>query len=169
MSDCPICLEALKFNNRKIHVTECNHEFHDMCLKKVKTNTCPCCRAVISDISEIISEIRSDLNKIKIEFDNEKNECTICLTTSKKILALLQTQLNVETTNAKNVLLIEPLETIQDAIEVQKTKINKFHEKINKQFIAVFLGESALLRLEQHYRSMILEKTTLLDEAIRRK
>ena len=42
---CSICIDSLE--NDKILKLECNHIFHLECLKKVKNNKCPLCRANI--------------------------------------------------------------------------------------------------------------------------
>ena len=41
--DCAICLENIKFNNRKSHTTECGHTFHTMCFNKISQNKNDCC------------------------------------------------------------------------------------------------------------------------------
>ena len=42
---CSICIDSLE--NEKILKLECSHIFHLECLKKVKNNKCPLCRANI--------------------------------------------------------------------------------------------------------------------------
>ena len=44
--NCSICLEDLKSN---LITTPCNHQFHRLCLKKWKKNSCPLCRTKIHD------------------------------------------------------------------------------------------------------------------------
>ena len=44
---CPICLENLSYNNRKLFTTECGHTFHMMCFNKLPKATCDCCNALM--------------------------------------------------------------------------------------------------------------------------
>ena len=94
MSDCPICLEKLKFNNRMIHETSCGHKFHKMCFKKVKSNTCPCCRGdVLQDVCTVISNLRSEIKDLKFQQKSDNKLVGNILSDSKKELALLKKEL----------------------------------------------------------------------------
>ena len=85
MEDCPICLEALKFNNRKIHVTECNHSFHDMCFKKLKARTCPCCRSAIEQhISSVIVILKLELKELEKNLKIDKKIAVSVIKDAKK-------------------------------------------------------------------------------------
>jgi hypothetical protein len=75
MEECPICMENLQFNNRKIHTTACKHSFHAMCLKKVKGGTCPCCRAVLDENKVEIAKIKDDIKSINDDFMEDKRRC----------------------------------------------------------------------------------------------
>eukprot|EP01125_Pyxidicula_operculata_P002337 TRINITY_DN12224_c0_g1_i1.p1 TRINITY_DN12224_c0_g1~~TRINITY_DN12224_c0_g1_i1.p1 ORF type:complete len:329 (+),score=30.65 TRINITY_DN12224_c0_g1_i1:102-989(+) len=53
MGDCPICLEPIKF--LECCVTECNHTYHNMCLRKLEAHfeeypECPMCRTQITKL-----------------------------------------------------------------------------------------------------------------------
>lgn len=41
MTLCAICLEEM---NVDIHITICNHQFHETCIENILTPICPLCR-----------------------------------------------------------------------------------------------------------------------------
>ena len=59
----------------KIHVTTCKHRFHAACFKKVKTDSCPCCRASTicpSTIGKLKAEIKQTSKDYKEEIKRSK-------------------------------------------------------------------------------------------------
>jgi hypothetical protein len=83
MEECPICMENLQFNNRKIHTTACKHSFHGMCIKKVKM--CPCCRAVLDDSVSKIAKIKDEIKELNAKFISYKRCGKRILKTHKKL------------------------------------------------------------------------------------
>ena len=84
MEDCPICLESLAFNGRKIHTTECNHKFHVTCFTRMRVSTCPCCRAPValckSKEKNIIEKLKKQENReFKLLVDSENDPSTTAL------------------------------------------------------------------------------------------
>lgn len=53
--DCSICLDVILPGNSFI-TSLCNHTFHPECLKKIKTNTCPLCRADITQDLRLLKD-----------------------------------------------------------------------------------------------------------------
>lgn len=81
---CAICLEDLKFNNRKVHTTECNHNFHELCFKKIKADNCPCCRGMIlRNKSSLKCEVKFNIRELKSKFKIDKKELGDILLVSK--------------------------------------------------------------------------------------
>ena len=159
MEECPICLEALKFNRRKVHVTDCNHSFHEMCFKKLKTRTCPCCRTVIEqNINSLIKNLKLELKELEKDFRNDKKMAASMINDAKKKPMLMKVLEKME----KKIL--------QDGryfvLEIQKNKILNLEDDIQIQMVKVeSLIEVASPRLFEYYRVKILEKNNMLGEA----
>ena len=86
--ECSICLDSLEENNI-ITLVNCNHQFHESCLKQwtANNNTCPLCRTVVTSLfyaqinllcvnlfkKKIIVEIKED-KIIFYSYPNKTNE-----------------------------------------------------------------------------------------------
>jgi hypothetical protein len=82
---CAICLEVLEFNNRKLHITECNHKFHRICFQKIIGNQCPCCRGTIMrDMNSLKYEAKKKMKDLKVQFKKEKKDLNAVMFLSKK-------------------------------------------------------------------------------------
>jgi hypothetical protein len=176
MEECPICMENLKFNNRKIHTTVCNHKFHEMCLKKVKNGACPCCRAALpQSLSIIISNLKTEIRDVKCAFKmNKKIGEDLISAKNIKILALnadekmeeklLSSRLKEMLSNGLGNDLITVL-----WVSSQEDKIRNIKKAQEEQFIEVVGIKSEYPRMINHYSNLLLNKTKLLDEAQEKK
>ena len=176
MDECPICMEALKFNNRKIHTTGCNHSFHAMCFKKVKSGACPCCRAVIPQgISIVIANIKKEIKDVKYALKFNIKLGRKFKSDNHKNLAMLVKKENEEkkllSDRVKDALckgLGDDFDTVL-WVSTQEEKIKVIEKERQKQYIKIVLLESDYPRMIEYYNKKILEKTTLLDEAQQKK
>jgi len=69
---CVICYDSIVSSD--LMTTECCHQFHNECIKKIKdtTNKCPICRIDLSlDVKSIIKEIIK-ISKMQIDTENNK-------------------------------------------------------------------------------------------------
>ena len=73
MTDCPICLDVLEFNNNCV-TTECGHCFHAKCLmNNISHNgfACPCCRAAMAETKEDENEDDDQWSDVEEDGDDE--------------------------------------------------------------------------------------------------
>ena len=85
---CSICLDNLEEDGeegegKEITITNCNHIFHTQCLLKIRGNSCPNCRAILSLDNTNINT--SWLDEYDAEFaiirqDNPRMFCRIFMT-----------------------------------------------------------------------------------------
>ena len=69
-NQCSICLETL--GSKKIRTLECNHNFHEECLKGVRNKQCPLCRFPF----ESNVTISTDSEETIVRVDEEKRKRT---------------------------------------------------------------------------------------------
>jgi len=123
MEECPICMENLKFNNRKIHITACKHSFHAMCLNKVKGGTCPCCRAVLDENKKKIAKIKDEIKLINEYFIRDKKRGKELISEKKKQTILLKKKQKEQEKDLKDgVLINNEVWIIARKEEIVKTK-----------------------------------------------
>jgi len=85
MNTCSICLEDLSSN---IIVLDCKHQYHIECIKQVKNNNCPLCRAPI-----IVKEYCTNNHRpifFNTGFIRKNGKCTLC---KKKTFSALLSEL----------------------------------------------------------------------------
>lgn len=71
MKECPICFKEI--NSNQLCITDCNHEFCDICLNKWfdrNRNDCPTCRTIIKNfkIDDIITKIINVNSNIELTY-----------------------------------------------------------------------------------------------------
>jgi hypothetical protein len=145
MDECPICMENLKFNNRKIHTTSCNHKFHEMCFKKVKNSACPCCRAVIPQgIAIVISNIKTEIRDVKIALTINKKMRKDKISAKNKIISNLRKEETFEKKILAHMLKTAMSNGLADDFDIvlwvssQEDKIKKWRKNVNVIFLKWF-------------------------------
>jgi hypothetical protein len=151
MEECPICMENLKFNNRKIHTTACKHSFHKMCLNKVKGGTCPCCRAVLDENKVKIAKMRDTIKEINQDFIRDKRRGKALISGNKKQTILLKKKQKEQEKDLKDGVLINN----EVWIMARKEEIVKTKSEIS-DVVAI------THRLESRYPMMIKAYNDLL-------
>jgi gluconate kinase len=176
MDECPICMENLKFNNRKIHTTSCNHKFHEMCFKKVKNGACPCCRAIIPlGIAIVISNIKTEIRDVKSAFTINKKMRKDKIAAKSKIISTLRK----EETTEKNVLaaMIKTALSKRQAddldvvlwISSQEERIKRMEKERERHFLKIVMIESTYPIMINYYSDILLNMTKQLEEAQEKK
>ena len=178
MDECPICMENLKFNNRKIHTTDCNHKFHAMCFSKVKGGACPCCRAVIPQgISMVISNIKKEIKDVKYALKCDKKLAKDMLSEKYKISSTLRKKeeeaKKLLSARLKVVVKLENglFNDFDTAvwISTQEDLIRNMEKERKDHFFKVLLIQSEYPRMIEFYSDILSKKTELLEEAQQKK
>lgn len=176
MDECPICMENLKFNNRKIHTTSCNHKFHEMCFKKVKEGACPCCRAIIPQgIAIVISNIKTEIRDVKSALTMNKKMGKDEISAKNKIISALIKEETLE----KNVLAVMIRTALSNGqaddldivlwVSSQEEKIKKMEKERKSHFLKMLLIQSEYPRMIDYYNDLLSNKAKLLEEAQEKK
>jgi len=177
MEECPICMENLKFNNRKIHTTICNHKFHEMCFKKVKGGTCPCCRAAFPlGITIVISNIKAEIKDLKIIFQRMRKTRKSLISEKKKTITAL-----VKEEKVQNKFLITYLGLtlsngfLSNGVDFalweseQKDKIEKIQIDMMKQYDKMVSAQLEFSIMIEYHDELLLIQTNMLKEAQEKK
>lgn len=155
MEYCPICLDELNVRKRKICTTECNHKFHVLCFKQLKTKTCPCCRAILPEnINSIICNLMCDIKQMNTYIEYGKITASDYKSKAKIMIDLHKEKLN---------------ELLKNNIQWVREEINSIQEKIEYAIIELSIMEEEWEKTYKLYVEVLLEKKDLLREAILKK
>jgi hypothetical protein len=163
MEECPICMENLKFNNRKIHITACKHSFHAMCLNKVKGGTCPCCRAVLDENKKKIAKIKDEIKLINEYFIRDKKRGKELISEKKKQTILLKKKQKEQEKDLKDGVLINN----EVWIIARKEEIVKTKDEMIKAFASIIIIESRYPIMMAHYEDLLREKKNTLSALLK--
>ena len=84
--DCPICLCPLT-KRQKTHTTECNHTFHIKCFERIKSLSCPCCRATVEAIpKQKLTVLKEEILFHKADQRKIQKELTTIIRDSNEII-----------------------------------------------------------------------------------
>lgn len=117
---CAICLDALKFRNKKIHRTNCGHCFHETCIEKIKevlrmetlptgevveqmVLPCPCCRAPIDPtLKQKVIQTRENLKRVSENIHDYANVYNVQMQYHSDVIQNLEKSLR-DARNAKKI------------------------------------------------------------------
>jgi hypothetical protein len=163
MEECPICMENLKFNNRKIHITACKHSFHAMCLNKVKGGTCPCCRAVLDENKKKIAKIKDEIKLINEYFIRDKKRGKELISEKKKQTILLKKKQKEQEKDLKDGVLINN----EVWIIARKEEIVKTKYEISDLVANTHYFESRYPMMIKAYNDLLREEWIILNALLR--
>jgi hypothetical protein len=163
MEECPICMENLKFNNRKIHTTACKHSFHAMCLNKVKGGTCPCCRAVLDENKVKIAKMRDTIKEINQSFIRDKRRGKALISGKKKQTILLKKKQKEQEKDLKDGVLINN----EVWIMARKEEIVKTKSEISDVVANTHYFESRYPMMIKAYNDLLREEWIILNALLR--
>ena len=92
--NCSICFEE---DNENLIKTECNHYFHEDCIKQIIFPVCPCCK---SDVKNMLNKMGVSKNKIKSNIKAEKNRLFINSLNIEELSFIQKYQISIN--NIKN-------------------------------------------------------------------
>ena len=117
---CAICLDALKYRNKKIHRTNCGHYFHETCIEKIKevlrmetlptgevveqlVLPCPCCRAPIDPtLKQKVIQTRENLKLVSENIHDYANVYNVQMQYHNDLIHNLEKSLR-DARNAKKI------------------------------------------------------------------
>jgi len=117
---CAICLEPLKYRNKKQHRTNCGHCFHETCIEKIKEVTimetlpsgetvemmvlpCPCCRTPIDPtLKQKITQTRICLKRVSDNIHDYANVYNVQMNYHNDVIRNLEKSLR-DAKNAKKI------------------------------------------------------------------